>query len=259
MKAVQALCDQREYVLQRAILVYGSTRDDNRGWSSDRSRPEAFATVHPVVHQEKGRPEIGVGAPLSLEQLSEITNELQGGATQRAIAPAHLLYSAPDRMLWYRPARRHPVFFHTGKKEFDQSINGKEALWPALLFLAAPHRLQVWALASDHRPDASTPVFHTPSLNVYDNASLCSGTFHLPLELTPDVSVWEKAYYETAFTHSVRKLLTHHPKGHNGLWQALVKPNTRPSWDKWLAAFEVDGRAWTAGDVLNHERRGRNA
>lgn len=204
----------------------------------------ALATRHVV---EDGQ--IGAGRCLTHEDLARLARELAGGSGgARTILPAHVLYADGARLLWWRPASRRPAFFNTGRKEFDGELRGKSALYPALLFMALPQALWIWALADDARPAAGTPLYRAPVLNVYASGHMCAGTAKLPLELTTDTAPWERAFFETTFTHSNLHgaELTRHPGGHDALWRRLANPRTKRFDPAWLV--ELPGL--TAGRVL---------
>jgi len=238
-RVLNLLTTARPHHATRAIVLY-------------EAEGSAFATVHPIERTgEQWR--VGPGQPLGRDGLAEALQRLAGASHRREILPEHVLYADAGRILWFRPAGVRPIFFHTGKAEFDEAMRGAQALYPALLFLATPGRLYVWALGDDARPTGSTPLHQAPFLNIYDSGLLCSGNTKLPLEVRLDVAPWERAFYETTFTHSnVRDRLTGHPGGHDGLWRELVKPPKRfPA--KWLRPLRGANRAATVADALNLE------
>lgn len=245
MEAHGRMAGAKDLVLRRSLLLY-----------EDRSGA-ALATVHEVRQKDgkgkgHGRAEIGAGRPLTSEALAELVKDLSGQPQRREILPGHLLYADAGRVLWYRRAERRPVFFHTGRREFDAATNGKNALFPPLLFLAKPGNLWVWALRQDGRPDADTPVYRAPFLNIYEDGHMCAGTSKLPLAVGYDVKLFEKAFFETTFTHSnYRDHLTAHPGGHDGLWTALVDPELR-QWDPaWLLPVKNGKNPVRVGEVVN--------
>jgi PRTRC genetic system protein B len=208
--------------------------------------------VNPVRADKRG-PRIGPGRPLSRDGIAEALRQLSGQTAARVIPPPHVLFADGGRMLWYRPSARRPIFFHTGRGEFDAALKNAQPLYPALLFLALPRQLFVWALASDARPGPEAPLYRAPFLNVYEGGSLCHGTFKLPAQVTGDVKVWEKGFFETTFTHSNVHTITRHPGGHDGLWRALAERKLKLAWPEWLVPLQAPK---TAQAALNLEVRG---
>lgn len=242
MRLVNLCSTQRPHRATRMFMLY-------------EAEGSAFATSHPVRF-EAGRWRVGPGRPLSRDAVSEVNRKLAGQSQGRRIPPAHVLYADSSRVLWHRPRRRAPVFFHTGKAEFDGALRNQQALFPALLFLAFPGNLYVWALASDERPEEATRLYQTPCLNIYDSGHLCAGTTKLPLEVTCDVAPFERAFYETTFTHSnYRDRLTNHPGGHDGLWRDLADPELQVFPVEWLRplCLKQGTQPFTVGHVLNME------
>lgn len=220
------------------------------GWQAGER--ELRATHHAVVNGEPA-----AGQLAGRDQIVNLLRDLLGATETRSLPPAHVLFADSGRMLWYRPSQRRPIFFHTGRKEFDAELRGKSAVYPALLFLAVPGNLYVWALASDERPEANTPVYRAPFLNLYESGHMCAGTSKLPLQVSGDVGPFERAFFETTFTHSnYRDKLTTHSGGHDGLWRALAHPErqTFPA-DCLFPLAGKGGKALTVGEVLNLEVR----
>lgn len=207
--------------------------------------------------------EVRDGKPLaaqlpSRDQLVGLLRELLGAGAARELWPRHVLFADTGRVVWHRPAERRPVFFHTGKQDFDAAFKGRSAVFPPLLFLALPGQLYVWALDSDVRPEAASPVFRAPFLNLYESGHMCAGTAKLPLEVSTDVTYFERAFFETTFTHSnYRDRLSLHSGGHDGLWRALAHPERQTFPVETLLPLRGKGgnKPLTVGEILNLEVR----
>lgn len=222
MLVEDAIPETPEVVPIGAFVIWGAV--EQRTFHPAGKPPERWGSVHTVHLVPGSRPELGPGASATYEAWAKLSKGIGGtGNTGRRLLPEYMLYTAPDRMLWWRPAQRRPVFFNTGRKAFDQAMRRKQALFPDLLFLALPGHLFVWALAEGVRPTGRTRLWQAPFLNIYASGHMCAGTSKLPLEMG-DVSPFEKAFFETTFTHTSRgDALTSHPDGHDGLWRALSK------------------------------------
>jgi len=200
----------QNYALKRAICLY----EGGQG---------AIATLHDVSLVDNV-PTIGAGVAVEKEAFVSIAAQLQGqSASRRQIIEVPLLVLDPDLLCWYRPSESRIVFFKT-KDEALNALSGEEALHPPLLFIARPNELYVYALDSDARPDAKTPLFNAPYFNLYANAHLCEGNYRLPQTLSPDsIEGWERAFFDTSFSHTnlQTKELTKWKDGHNALWRHL--------------------------------------
>ncbi len=214
-----------------AIILYAGS-----GRTTGLHSQHSLAALHPVDAGDGTRPPvIGPGTGLSRAtmelMLRQVLNQETGGKERapRAIL-SDVLYmgdgTAVDRMVWHAPARRRPIFFRTGKRDFDALFREATVLWCPLLFVAEPNSLRVFALASGDRPTADTPVYYAPFFNLSSNGAMCAGDVSLPGTLRPSErqSRWEAAFYESAFTHSNygATRFVNHPRGHDGLWRNMV-------------------------------------
>jgi PRTRC genetic system protein B len=228
--------DATQFDLVKAILFYTA------GGAGQ------LATVHDVRTATGGRPEICPGSPLTRVALEEIaqfvTREAEDGRPSlRQILPEHLLYSDATTLLWWKPAHVAPIFFRTGRKDFDEKVNGKLVSHPPLLFLATSGHLSLWALGENVRPGESSMLFQAPYFNVYNTGSMCTGNVRLPDILRPAaMGGFEEGFFSTNFTHSNtdKSPLTSFPGGHDALWRHLAEngeafpmealiPATRPA------------------------------
>ena len=195
-----------------------------------------MATIHKVYSPGEGAPVILPGECLTREGIEEILASLSKAPTKRHILPASVLCATPSLLCWWKPAKRLPIFFNTNEKKFNTEVSGKEVLHPPLVFLAKPGRLQILALTENERPTAETLLFRAPYYNLYggsgyDEGAMCRGNVRLPEVVLPrDIPLWEKAFFETNFTHSNfhGAKLTSHPGGHDGLWRVAREWGDEP-------------------------------
>lgn len=213
MNVIATFNETYDLALEKAILIYADSR-------------AAIATVHDV--RFKGdRPILLPGMTLTREMLDTLTQKLSGMPETRIVLSDRIVCADSRGMAWWVPARRRPIFFNTSDKAFNKAVNGKEVLHPPLLFLAAPNRLSVFALAENKRPAGDTVLCRAPYFNLYDRGTMCAGNARLPDVVLPsETEIWERAFFETFFTHSNMhgEKLTRHKGGHDGLWRELVKP-----------------------------------
>jgi PRTRC genetic system protein B len=196
--------------LSRALLLYTAPAHQ-------------MATIH-TIWVDDGVPTILPGECLTREGLEEILHSLSKAPMQRAILPPEVICDT-GCLCWWKPATRTPIFFNTKEKKFNQEVSGKMVLHPPLLFLAKPGRLQIFALQDDARPSAETILCRAPYYNLYDEGAMCRGNVRLPeVCQVRDIPIWEKAFFETNFTHSNigGQKLTNHKDGHDGLWRQMA-------------------------------------
>lgn len=212
--------------ISRTLVVYENDAADT-----------ALVTIHDVLGRGPGQdsaisaPAIGPGRLLDRATLNDLLRSVSGLPQKREILPANVLFHDAGRMVWHIPASRRPIWFsdkYAGLnktiKAFGPEMNGQEVLHPALLFVAEPGRLSVFALAGSDRPVASTPVFRAPYFNLYSSGLMCRGNVRLPDMLSiADMPLWEKGFFDTQFTHSNYGSLavTLWRGGHDALWRAM--------------------------------------
>lgn len=235
--------------LKSAVLLYTSGADHSRYFTSE-TKP-TLATIHDVQARPGQAPLLGAGRMLTRDVLDVLLRNLNGLPQKRQILPERILLCDGARMAWWVPSARRPLFFKTGDDKFTREMQGKEVWQPALLMMAEPGALHVFALAENARPHAETPLFRAPYFNVWTPGKMCNGNVRLPQQLSPaDMPAWEKAFFETTFTSSNGGKLTSHPEGHNGLWRGCAEAKAFPA--RHLVALTDKGsnRALTAGEVV---------
>ena len=210
MEAQIRIGARREFVLKRALLIYG-----------DES--SAFATLH-EVRAEKGKtPYLGPGQSLTTAFLRALARGL-GARTAPEILPENVLARTPDLLVWWSKAQRRVMFFEGGSEEAKR-LNGRMYPHPGLVFKIHGHDLFIRALGSDTRPCATTPLKTAPYWNTEGSRGLvCVGSMRIPQEVTVEsILEWEASYFSSSFTHvSGAVRLTSHPEGFAGLWSRLA-------------------------------------
>lgn len=202
--------------LAQAILVYQAkgTR------YADSARTTSYATVHPISFDSTGVPTIAPGKLLKREALEAAIGDLAEGAgvPRYRFTDASVLACGPGMTAWFTPGQpRHMVFVGGG-------IEGDGiASQPAMLWIATPRDLHVFALASDARPDTCDHVFHAPHYNVWKGGRVCIGSAQRPPSLEP--AGWTEMFYSSAFTHpnDGANWQTNFRGGPAALWRKLLK------------------------------------
>lgn len=105
----------------------------------------------------------------------ELSNQSAAMSTTRRLFDDRLLYENADAVVWYSSANRVLPQYYTDK-------NFSSIPHPQLVFFASKkiNRMSVVATNSKLRPDLSTPIYHAPLANIYDDTHLCQGSAHLP-------------------------------------------------------------------------------
>lgn len=194
--------DSRESTLSSAILLYGTK---NGGMS--------FATIHPVTQNESNAPVIGAGRPMDEKALKRIASELLSTLRIKSgILPSNVLSVGGSHIVWWSPPSRRTYFFNTRESEGSVNVGKRcgEAFTPGLVFVVRDGSMSLFAVKGTVRPDANTPLFHAPLMNIYVDGKLCSGTMAKPQSTLGDsIGDWEKSFWEAAFSHP------NHPKAVN--------------------------------------------
>jgi PRTRC genetic system protein B len=188
-------------------------------------RDTALCTMNPVL-DAGGMPTIGPGRPLSRVAISKLVQKLSGAKQIRTVIPERVVFVDSVRMAWWSPYQVRPIYFKTRCKTLNRVLGGALVLHPALLFVADPGRLSVFALAKNERPNAAAKLFRAPYYNVYDGGNMCAGNIQLPLTTSvDDINVWEDGFFNTEFTHTNigRSGLTNHPRSHAGFWCRMAR------------------------------------
>lgn len=221
-------------MLSRAILLY-----------EDEDQKRCAATVNSVHLAPQRAPQLLPGRLLGAGELVEVLQRLSAAPLARQVLPERLLYFDSAIMLWWLPACQRSLHFTT--KELKDT-SGRPVSHPPLLFKAEPGALFVFALENNLRPSDATELFVAPYFNLYSQGKMCRGNVTLPEALAPSEAEfvsWEKAFFETNFTHSNDGMRCAHPGGHNAMWQELARKHPDPFRAEWLLPTKL-----TVGDLL---------
>jgi PRTRC genetic system protein B len=128
-----------------------------------------------------------------------------------------------DRMIawWTSPCRRQ--MFYENAEGKATKLNGRMFPQPALVWRVSNLGLKIRALVVNRRPTADTALAVAPYWNLSDDGRVCTGSMRCPESASvSSVAAWERAFYESAFTHANVGRLTRHPGGFDGLWADLA-------------------------------------
>lgn len=203
--------------IQEAILLYG-----------EKLGTPSFATIHPVDANANGQPVIRAGRPLDKQGLAALTTKLStANRTALGLLPPNVLSVGSDHLVWWCAPAKRPVFFRgtgrdTGKK-FNIGVRSGVAFHPGLIFAVKEAKWYVLAIKGVERPEADTPLYVSPYFNVWDNGQVCTGNVTLPkAAVAAKIAAWEKAFFESNFTHTnVTRLLQYKGGGHR-FWTDML-------------------------------------
>ncbi|RSV44506.1 PRTRC system protein B [Sphingomonas sp. ABOLE] len=184
--------------LANAILLYSG------GGSAIGKSASAFASIHDVEHGTDG-PIIAAGKPLTRQHLRRWAEAL-GRNAKPEILPANVIAAHPDVLAWWVPEQVRPAHFDLSRPPTGlQALAQKTTIavpYPAHLFVATRTGLGVYALPSNARPAAETPVLHSPVLNVFLGGQLCWGNIAKPRALSVSaMAEYERAVFDSWSTH----------------------------------------------------------
>lgn len=200
--------ENHRFELRDALLVYG----DNQ---------RSFVTRHQVTLHKDRPPTLEAAQPLTLGFVESLARSLWGGSSTEVL-PENVLAKG-DRMIvwWTAPCRRQMFFEHAERQA--EALNGHIFPQPPLVWRVDDGGLKIRALRKNRRPDASTALTVAPFWNLSDDGRVCTGTMRCPDNAAAaSIPEWERAFYESAFTHANVGRLTRHPGGFEGLWKGVA-------------------------------------
>lgn len=107
-----------------------------------------------------------------------------------------VLASGMGGIIWYQKPCIRAMHWMLNSK--SQSLRVR---WPMLLFcMTYAGQFQVWAAPGSRRPNATTPLYHAPLGNIYQDATMCWGSVRVPAFRSDCRKQFEDAVYDTFFT-----------------------------------------------------------
>ena len=117
--------------------------------------------------------------------------------------------------------------FYANAEHRAEELNGKIFPQPPLVWRAEDGEVRIRALGENRRPGAETKLAVAPYWNLSDDGTLCTGSMRRPSGISvATTALWERGFYESAFTHANVGRLTRHPGGFEGLWSSLAGKRT---------------------------------
>jgi PRTRC genetic system protein B len=200
--------ENHRFELHDALLVYG-----------DRQR--SFVTRHQVTLHKDAAPTLGPAQPLTIGFLESLARSLSG-AVRAEVLPENVLAKSDRMVAWWTPPCRRQMFYENAEGKANK-LNGRMFPQPALVWRASNLGLKIRALVVNRRPTAETALAVAPYWNLSDDGHVCTGSMRCPENASvSSIPAWERAFYESAFTHANVGRLTRHPGGFEGLWADIT-------------------------------------
>jgi PRTRC genetic system protein B len=209
-----AIGENHRFELREALLIYCENRN------------AAFVTRHHVLKANKsGIPSLGPAQPLTVNFVEELVHSFEG-RTASEILPENILAKTNRLICWWTPRQRRQMFYANAEHRAEE-LNGKIFAQPPLVWRAEDGQVQIRALRENRRPGAETKLAVAPYWNLSDDGTLCTGSMRRPSGTSvATTALWERGFYESAFTHANVGRLTRHPGGFEGLWNSLAGKRT---------------------------------
>ena len=233
----------RKIAVRQAILLYGENEHS----------PE-FATIHPVDIQAGGQtPVIRAGRPLDKRGLAELATTLfTANRTKPGLLPPNVLSVGNDHLVWWSPPATRPIFFRGSGRDTSKQFNIGErngiTFHPGLIFAVKDAKWYVLAVKGAERPTADTLLYVAPYFNVWENAVICAGNVPLPkAAVTEKIAAWEKAFFESNFTHTNVTRLVQYKGGGHRFWADMLDGKFEAFPEKVLLPFSFQDAARKKG------------
>jgi len=209
MDVAIAIGENHRFELREALLIYCENRN------------AAFITRHQVLKNSSGTPSLGPAQPLTVSFVEELTRSL-AGRTEAEILPENILVKTDRMIAWWTPRQKRQMFYENAENKAE-ALNGRVFPQPPLVWRASDGELKIRALKENRRPGAETKLSVAPFWNLSDDGTLCTGSMRRPAgSSVATVPLWERGFYESAFTHANVGRLTRHAGGFEGLWSGLA-------------------------------------
>lgn len=150
-------------------------------------------------------------SPLTKNQLGALAQAMSVHQPQKQpflrpslIFPASVLLVSHESatVVWYTPGQLRELLFHP-----NLSIPSGLASVPPLLWVATANRLSLFALNTQERPTADSPLYNAPFFNIHPDGAVCMGTvetdFSEENSLEAFIEGWETHFYNSYFSHLI--------------------------------------------------------
>lgn len=209
-----------------------SVLEAKKAWVSyESSDGSALITEH-FVHSTKRGLELSAGRIATTEGVIAALQTLKAIHSVAEFLPEEVLCSAPDLLIWWRPACTRHV--HIKMKRCESST--ADIALPPLLYVADGQAgLKLFALDSNQRPKPSSPLYVAPLCNVFEGGRVCWGNVSRPtFNGVATISQLEEAFWHSTFTHANVPVGMRRKGGIEGYWRECANGKApkafKPSW-----------------------------
>lgn len=148
--------------------------------------------------------------PLSVREAENLAKTLKTKAQRekaylqsQGLLPKNILQIKLDRngtVIWFSKPQKRQLFFIE-----SLGIPNGFAHMPTLLWKATANSISVYALKTNRRPTANTPLYYAPFFNVYEDGNVCMGTVEIEMQkaecLEDFITEWEEHFFNSYFSH----------------------------------------------------------
>lgn len=159
-----------------------------------------------VRHTIDQNGQLGTGELLSSE---DAVRDIQGALSYRSnnknsadeLIPDNLLLDNGRSLVWHVPRRVAPLWFKGGSAGKTEQL---QVEWPAMILAVNKNtrKFCIYAVGTNRRPSANTPVYKLPMFNVYQTGEVCQGSATIPAKL-------ERNSYEAVASCFIDAFKTH--------------------------------------------------
>lgn len=219
----------RRYKLDSAILIYAAVPHREALFNDERAGDNMYATLHQIERRRVGGPHLAAGVPATAEACGEFAKAISLRAAFSGFMSPQLLYVGPQVVAWWRaPAPARVWFDSSVEAAGDQTavkIGKRSGITPhpGVVFLLAQGTWYVYAVKGAERPGPESALFMAPYFNVWTNGQICEGNVKRPGRVNAEtMQDFERAFFDSRFTHPNVKKLVNHPGGAGAFWTALL-------------------------------------
>ncbi len=182
----------------KSALVFYETKETNEEMyveHFDMDKNGNLINVHPLTVKE---------AKILAKALQTDKEKNQAFLKPKGILPTNILHINPSAekgtVLWHTKAQEQQLYFVN-----DLGIPNGKAQIPPMLWFANKNNLAVFALATNRRPTAKTPLFYAPFFNIYEDGKVCMGTVNVEIKNSASLEeftmAWEDYFFNSYFSH----------------------------------------------------------
>lgn len=206
---------EKLYLPTKALLIYQSLAEHDNVYveAYDMNEDGSPINAHPLSVQET----------IALAECLNTANEIQTNYLEcKGLLPEKLLSlnHRSGNAVWYTSEQQVYLYFSN-----KLNIACGQASVPAMVWKADRDKVAVFALKTNRRPKADTPLWNAPFFNIYEDGGVCMGTVDIDPAaadgLEEFMHSWEQAFWNSYFSHLIGD---HSPVTCNivQLWQDLV-------------------------------------